>query len=473
MKGAFSPTLHYVLALIALLLGPVRAWISKKNPSFKMATNLSSSLLSVIVSISAWLLQVIPRATRIWLIAALFLVQVPNLIAQPKLKEASRLLEQGAYIPAIEQLDEYLDAGEHRTLKQQINAHLLRGEAYYQVTQDIYLLGLHPDAFLKAFHDLEQVNQLDKNGKFQPRVFGKLQLMRSDLLDQALRKVSEANIPGLRHEQATELANTAQVYLDILLQMEPNNYLFYDLRGQAKLARGDSLPAAMDFQSAIQLYTAYPPLQADLLFAYAYYRTAIIQRLSLDYAQQALHTLQAGLHFLVTEWARVDQPNRLIERQYQQACKALRLYELDILYAEGTVTPEVRSKFATAVEAYPNEYALRCAYASFLETTHPAQASGHYKKAIALQPEQKMAYYNLAALYINQSIGLLEETPTPEAAAQAEQLLQQAIPYLQKTHQIAPEDKQVIHQLMTIFLQLNQMDQYLFFQAKLAKLENS
>lgn len=431
---------------------------------------------SAIVSITVCRLQAIPGAIRVWVLPGFFLVQVLSLTAQRPVKEATRLMEQGAYSSAIEQLDHYLDTGEQLSIKHRINAHWLRGQAYYQVTQNVYLLGLHPDAFLKAFHDFEQVNQLDTKGNYRPKVYGKLQLMRSDLLDQALRKVSEANIPGIRAEQASELADMAQVYLDILLQIEPDNYLFYDLRGQAQLARGDSLPAAMDFQSAIQLYTAYPPLQADILFAYAYYRTAIIQRLSLDYAQQALHTLRSGLHFLATEWARADRTNPILERQYQQASKALRLYELDILYAEGESTSEIISKFAAAVEAYPNEYGLRCAYASILETANPAQASRHYKKAIALQPEQKMAYYNLAALYINQSVALLQETsgpPSKEEVQQAEQLLQQAIPYLKQTHQIVPEDKQVIHQLMTILLRLNQMDQYLFFQAKLAELENS
>lgn len=392
------------------------------------------------------------------------------------LKQTATLLEQEKYEAVVQQVNAFLKEEAAYSDKEKLQAYFLRGQAYQKITEDPYLLGVYPDAFFKAYTDLRQVTRLDEKGRYQSIAFAKIQQMRQAMLDNALRKVNEANIPDLTSTQANEFANTAQQFLDILIELEPRNYLLFDLRGQAKLARRDSLPAAMDFQNAIRLYQDYPPTQPDLLLTYAYYRTALIQRISLEYDEQALSTIRAGRRFLEQEWHKADQQNSIQNQNHEKAARDLTLLELDILYSKESYQPEALQALASAVKKYPNEYALHCAYANLLENSQPDLAINHYQKAIALDPERKMAYHNLAALFVNQSIDILKESK-PADLAQREQVANQislkAIPYLEKAHQIDPTDKPIIRQLMTIFLRTKQTDKYQFYKNRLAALSDS
>lgn len=392
------------------------------------------------------------------------------------LKQTAILLEQEKYEAVIHQLSTFMKDEAAYSDKEKLQAYFLRGQAYYKITEDPYLLGLYPDAFFKAYTDLKQVTRLDEKGRYQSIAFAKIQQMRQAMLNNALRKVNEANIPGLTSAQTTEFANTAQQFLDILIELEPRNYLLFDLRGQAKLARQDSLPAAMDFQNAIRLYKDYPPTQPDLLLTYTYYRTALIQRISLEYDEQALSTIRAGRRFLEQEWNKADQQDPVQNRNHEKAARDLTLLELDILYSKESYETEALRALAAAVHKYPNEYALHCAYASLLESSQPEVAINHYQKAIALDPDRKMAYYNLSALYVNQSIATLKEVSPKnigEREQKANELSLKAAPYLEKAHQIDPTDKQIIRQLMTIFLRTKQTDRYQFYKNRLAALSNS
>lgn len=404
----------------------------------------------------------------------LFCCAIPLLFAQRgnSLKQAETLLEQKKYTAVVEQLTPLLKNTTQLSGKERVVAYFLRGQAYFKITRDIYLRGLYPDAFFLAYADLKRVTQLDDQGKYQATAFADIQNMRSAMLNNALRKTNEANIPDLSREQATDLANTAQQFLDILIELEPRNYLFFDLRGQAQLARRDSMPAAMDFQTAIRLYKDYPPPQPDLLIAYAYYRIALVQRITLDYDQQALSTIHAGMRFLEQEWGEADKNDPEQTKNYQQAIRDLDLLELDILYSKETYRAEALEKLATAVKKYPREYQLLCAYAGLLEKQTPEQAIAQYQKAIVVDPAKKMAYYNLAALYINQSVSIIKENKTQDIQQKADQLALQAVPLLEKAHQIDPKDTRVIRQLMTIFLRTKQTDQYQRYRAKLEGLSN-
>jgi tetratricopeptide (TPR) repeat protein len=394
----------------------------------------------------------------------------------PLFKQSAILLEQEKYEAVVEQLSAYLEDETTYADKEKLQAYFLRGQAYFGITEDPYLLGLYPDAFFKAYADLRQVTKLDEKGRFQSIAFAKIQQMRQAMLNNALQKVNEANIPGLTSAQTHECSNTAQQFLDILIEMEPRNYLLFDLRGQAKLARQDSLPAAMDFQNAIRLYKDYPPPQPDLLITYAYYRTALIQRISLEYDEQALKTIRAGRRFLEQEWNKTDQQNPVQSQHREKAAKDLTLMELDILYSKEAYRAEALQALAAAVQKYPNEYTLRCAYANLLEIRQPDKAVDQYQKAIALDPGRKMAYHNLAALYINQSVEVLQQSK-PENIAEKEQTANQisskAVPYLERAHQIDPTDKQIIRQLITIFLRTKQTDRYQLYQNRLAALSNT
>lgn len=395
--------------------------------------------------------------------------------ASSHLKQAELLFESQEYEKIVNLLSPKLDKPAQFSEKELIKAYFLRGQAYTRITGDAFLLGKYQEAFFLAYDDLQKVISLDQKGNYQARAFALIQSMRTAITENALRKVNEANLPNLKLEQAKEIAEVAIKFTRILIDIEPQNYIYYDLRGQAQLARRDSLPATMDFQTAIRLYKDSPPEKPDFLIAYAYYRTALVQRLSLAYQEQAIQTIKAGQRFIKQEWNRANQSDSRQRERYQTALKDLDTYELDILYNNPAYQEQAIHKFATFLEDNPNNYRFRCAYASLIEVSNTNEAIAQYRKAIVIDPDQKLAYFNLAALYINQSVKELKKNAKAgleEAEKKANQIAQKAVPFLEQAHRIDPLDLQVINQLMTIHLRNNELEKFQFYKAKRDQLVN-
>lgn len=84
----------------------------------------------------------------------------------------------------------------------------------------------------------------------------------------------------------------------------------------------------------------------------------------------------------------------------------------------------------------------------------------YYKKAIELDPEMASAYINLAATILSQEEPILDEmnkalsegknTKYDELSAQRKAIYTEALPYLERAHQIKPESVEIIRTMMNI-----------------------
>lgn len=90
-----------------------------------------------------------------------------------------------------------------------------------------------------------------------------------------------------------------------------------------------------------------------------------------------------------------------------------------------------------------------------------------YKKAIELDPANEIAYYNLGILYFNMAVDLDEaaidikdDNEYKEAKAMVNQKFKKALPYIEKAHNLKPEDKTIINTLKTIYYRLQMTDKY-------------
>ena len=86
-----------------------------------------------------------------------------------------------------------------------------------------------------------------------------------------------------------------------------------------------------------------------------------------------------------------------------------------------------------------------------------------YEKAIELDPAFFEAQYNLAAIYINtasliiqeaNNLDLSEQTKYDEMIAEAQEILKQALPYLEKAYEINPNDQDLINSLKEVYANL-------------------
>lgn len=94
-------------------------------------------------------------------------------------------------------------------------------------------------------------------------------------------------------------------------------------------------------------------------------------------------------------------------------------------------------------------------------------AEDYYKKAAELQPDFFEAYYNIGAIYVNQAAEVqaqandlpLNETELyNELTDKASDYLEQAVPYLEKSLEIRPDDVPTLHALQEAYGRLNMTD---------------
>lgn len=97
--------------------------------------------------------------------------------------------------------------------------------------------------------------------------------------------------------------------------------------------------------------------------------------------------------------------------------------------------------------------------------TYYKQAEQAYLKAIELKPDYFDAIYNLGALYYNEGLRLfnLAQSITDfrlyaEKEKEFLEYWSQALPYLEKAHELDPNDLQTMLTLKALYVRLNQMD---------------
>ncbi len=90
-----------------------------------------------------------------------------------------------------------------------------------------------------------------------------------------------------------------------------------------------------------------------------------------------------------------------------------------------------------------------------------------YNKAIEIDPNYADAYYNLGVLYNNESYSLTNQIKNIEDVAiyneklkESKDLLREAIPYLEKSHELTPTDVNTLKLLKSIYFTLEMNDEY-------------
>lgn len=90
-----------------------------------------------------------------------------------------------------------------------------------------------------------------------------------------------------------------------------------------------------------------------------------------------------------------------------------------------------------------------------------------YKKAIELDSKYADAYYNMGVLYNNESYNLTDQIKNIEDVTiynakmvESKELLKEAIPYLQKSHELTPTDVNTLKLLKSIYFTLEMEEDY-------------
>jgi len=158
----------------------------------------------------------------------------------------------------------------------------------------------------------------------------------------------------------------------------------------------------------------------------------------------------------------------------------LNVEEFNYWYAKGD-NDKAQQALQNAITANPNNKILHfnigVTYDNLSNKSHDAKdhvkaveymnkAIEGYTSAINIDENYVDAYYNLGALYYNQSITLksvagdLSGEKYDAEMARADEMLKKAIPLLEKVLTLAPTDKSTLTVLKSLYFNLDDMDNY-------------
>ncbi|NNC83284.1 MAG: tetratricopeptide repeat protein [Flavobacteriales bacterium] len=125
----------------------------------------------------------------------------------------------------------------------------------------------------------------------------------------------------------------------------------------------------------------------------------------------------------------------------------------------------------------PENHELQYNVGAVLDNTgNKEEARAAYKKAIELEPSYFDANYNLGASYFNEAVEMINDAnaiPTHKvkeyqaAKAKADDVMTKALPYLEKAHELSPEDRSTMVSLAEIYARTNQLEKRKAIMAKM------
>jgi len=323
---------------------------------------------------------------------------------------------------------------------------------------------------LRAYEDCKLAEKHD-DGKWSSKIQSQFSLIRTKLLQYSLSYLT--TLQKMKDEGTKQATYDATMkFLEAALAIE-KDYSIYDLMSQAESALSFANTPSKDYaDQAIKAYQAEKPTTPDPFIGYAYYRKALAERYTDEDLKSAWQTVQTGIQSLQEEQNRLKTTSNManinrLDNKFKLAIQDLQNFELDILLNSPDLFQTALEKFEKAVEESPNSYMKHVAYAALLERQNPTKAKEIYKKAIAIDPKQETAYFNLGVLYNNEAMGYYkkanEETDF-DAIAQwnkkVDAAFVQAYAQFQKAHEFNPNALETVNALMQIAIRLEKLEDY-------------
>lgn len=328
-------------------------------------------------------------------------------------------------------------------------------------------------AVMDSYQDFKSAEQHD-DGKWGKKVEAEVQNIGGLILQSGLTILNGTFDAQMSESDKMEAYKETVKYMDVAQEIMPDNYMVYDLRGQASLNLSDSSKALNDFGTAIGKYKEFEPQRPDQLVAYTFYRKALVERYAENDLDAALASLDNGKKLLDKEHQRLAKDKEqygeqwpALEQQYTNAREDLSRFELDILLNSPGKLQQALDKFDQATKDEPNNYIIHVAYAQLLEKVDKDKAAEIYVAATKINPKKHIAFFNLGAMFVNEGVEKYkqanEEEKNMEKARQLQEegdaLYQKAFPYLQQAHEIEPCEKETLQALLNICINLSSVDE--------------
>jgi len=317
----------------------------------------------------------------------------------------------------------------------------VRGEIYQAIYQseDEKVSNLAEEPLTEALESYKKALELDEKGRHDNSLKVKLTLLTNDLTNQAVDAFNNNNYQ--KALQSFEHILDVQS-IDIIKQDNPeavDTVIIFN----AGLAAYN----AENYEKAIKYYEE--AAKYDYNGARTYSLIANAYQMNKD-TLGALQALQEG-------FKKYPDDNTVLTSMIQ-------------IYLDLNKTEEAMKYLNMAIEQDPNNATYHFAQGTLYEKMENVdKAIQAYKTAIENDEKFFNAYYNLGALYYNEGVKQIEvanSIPTSEtdryteALAKADDWFKKALPYMEKCHELQPEDEMTMESLKNLYYRLKDMTGY-------------
>ncbi|MFW6268068.1 MAG: tetratricopeptide repeat protein, partial [Marinilabiliaceae bacterium] len=157
------------------------------------------------------------------------------------------------------------------------------------------------------------------------------------------------------------------------------------------------------------------------------------------------------------------------------------LTQLINYYLETGQNDEAKEYLNQAIDGQPENPSFYYARGVLFDQNEEYEkAIDDYKKAIELDDQYFDALYNLGVIYFNQGIEIMgnaneeaDHERFQEQKAKADSLFEEALPHMEKAHELEPEEESVLESLKGLYYRFDMNDKYEEVNEKLQKIRGS
>lgn len=360
-----------------------------------------------------------------------------------KVQSALNQKDAGKIVEAFTTIQETVDTNNEKAVKS-INwpkTWEVRGEIYQAMFQseDEKVKALSSDPLSEALNSYKRALELDPDNKFSKSIKIKLTLLINDLQTQAYEAYKAENYSKALEsfEQILEINGLP------LLSADNQNYIdtatIYNA-GMMAFQTEEYDKSIEYFQEAAK---------------YGYSEASPYLWLSRVFEQKkdtlnALESLKAGFEKYPGNGEILDN---MIQMYLNMNKKDEALHFLDL-----------------AIEREPEKATYYLAKGSLCDRNHDNEnAILLYEKALEKDPDLFMAYFNIGVIYYNEGVQKFEQAANVPAndnvayekvMTEADQLWEKSVPYMEKCHDLNPNDEAATESLKSLYYRLNQTEKY-------------
>ncbi len=360
-----------------------------------------------------------------------------------KVSSAENYKDSGKLKEALETINTTIDPSNDKSEKTIGWPHAweVRGDIYQAIYQskDENVKSLADDPLAEALESYKKALELDDKDRYSKNIKIKLTLLTNDLTNQAVQAFNDEKFEKALHsfEQILDVQN-----MDIIKADSP-----------------DAVDTVIIFNSALAAYNAQNYDKAIEYYSEAAkygYNGARTYSLLANTYQLKKDTLGA-LEALKEGFEKYPEDNTVLTSMIQ-------------IYLDMNKTEEAMKYLDMAIQQDPTNATYLFAQGTLYEKVgEEEKAIESYEKAIDVDENYFDAYYNLGALYYNEGVKQIEVANAipanenekyQEELKKADKWFEKALPYMEKCHELKPEQKMTLESLKNLYYRLKMMEKY-------------